>query len=293
MIDQLLDRGYVIVPGLLSDEALFDLRTQIQPHLLATPIDGGNAFMGAATKRFGRLLERVVASRTLVQHPVVLRAVDAVLRPIAPTYQIHFTGVMHLGEGQTAQVLHRDTTPFANPGPTVVVAAMWAISDFIAENGATVLVPGSHLWPEARVPKQSELVTATMPAGSLLFYLGNLIHGAGACVRGSRTGLNMQYSVSWLRQEENQYLAVVPHTAKGFDPALQRLMGYDLAAHHWGYVDQTHPLNFLNGEHVVGGLAPDGYEFKGRVHTIHAQVGGLHTHDFYQALPDEVNDDQG
>jgi hypothetical protein len=50
-----------------------------------------------------------------------------------------------------------------------------------------------------------------------------------------------------MRQEENQYLAVPKEAARFLSTDLQRLLGYDLAANHWGYVDQEHPMDFING----------------------------------------------
>lgn len=188
---------------------------------------------------------------------------------------------MHVMRGEKQQVLHRDISPFPNPNPTVVIATMWAINDFKRHNGATVFVPGSHLWPDDRVPDPSELRVAEMPAGSVLIYAGNLIHGAGACTEGYRTGVSLQYCVGWMRQEENQYLAVPLDEAKTFDPDLQRLMGYDLAARHWGYVDQQHPMNFLNQTSEYGGLDPAGYEFPNRIEALYCRTDGLHQEHRY------------
>ena len=278
---QLDEHGFVIIENRLDPSRLRSLRHEIDAHLGSTRPDADNAFMGSRTKRFGRCLQRLPTSRVLVRDPLVEDLVRHTLLPISPTVQVHFTGVMHLMEGQPAQVLHRDVTPFANPSHPVVVAAMWAVTDFDEENGATIVVPGSHRWPEERRPKRSELVAATMPAGSVMVYVGNLIHGAGECRRGERTGLNLQYSVGWLRQEENQYLAVDPEVASTFDDDLLRLMGYDLAAKHWGYVDQAHPLRHMRGDPSPGGLAPDGYQFEGRTRALRIDVGQTSGSPYY------------
>lgn len=285
-LQALRDHGYVIIPNAISTEMVQDLRVQIDEHLALTVPDAENPFMGDRTKRFGRLLFRIPASRALAQHPIVLPTARELLQSFSPTIQIHFTGVMHLLEGAGAQTLHRDITPFPNPAPTVVLGAMWAVSDFTKRNGGTVIVPGSHLWPEERSPRRSELRQIEMPAGSVLLYAGNVIHGAGQCLSGERTGLSIQYSVSWLRQEENQYLAVPQATASRFDDELLRLMGYDLAGRHWGYVDQTHPLRFLRGDETVGGLAPEEYAFKDRVRSIHAIAGEIYRTGAYEIIED-------
>jgi len=88
-----------------------------------------------------------------------------------------------------------------------------------------------------------------LPAGSVLFYTGALYHGAGANrSRDVRCGLNVTYSVSWLRQEENQYLSVPAEIARTLPDDLLRLMGYRRGAYALGYVDDLRdPLDALRG----------------------------------------------
>ena len=74
-----------------------------------------------------------------------------------------------------------------------------------------------------------------MPAGSLLMYVGSMIHGAGAnWANAARCGVALHYALGWLRQEENQYLAVPMEEARTFPHQLQCLMGYDLATVNLG-----------------------------------------------------------
>jgi len=279
--------GYAIVENALDMIEVRALSSQIKPHLEVTDPDCADAFMGERTKRFGRLLHRVPMTRKMVLDPVVLSTANALLLPYGPTCQVHFTGVMHIMEGETKQNLHRDLSPFPNPAPTLVLATMWAVTDFTRHTGATVFVPGSHKWPDSRIPLKNELAVAEMAAGSVFLYAGNLIHGAGSCKSGSRTGVALQYCVGWLRQEENQYLAVPLELARTFPKKLQRLMGYDLAARHWGYVDQIHPLNFLNCDFTYGGLDPEDLSFEGRVKCLHVREGDYHVKISYKATLDD------
>ena len=61
------------------------------------------------------------------------------------------------------------------------------------------------------------------------------------------TGCAIQFSLAWLRQEENQYLACPPELARTFPQRLQELIGYDLGAVNLGFVDHKHPNEVLNG----------------------------------------------
>jgi hypothetical protein len=49
-----------------------------------------------------------------------------------------------------------------------------------ARNGATRVIPGSHLWGSRTPPSQEQAVSAEMEPGSAMFWLGSLFHGAGA-----------------------------------------------------------------------------------------------------------------
>jgi ectoine hydroxylase-related dioxygenase (phytanoyl-CoA dioxygenase family) len=249
--EALLEDGYVIVERLAPDltgRALVELNADID----AAPI-GHTDFLGDRTKRLGGLLRRSAAAREMAVHPVVIALADSVLQPHCARYQLNYSGIMHLLPGARAQELHRDGDlyPFRHPCPPTLMPTMWALTDFTADNGATQIVPGSHRWDEDRDPAADEIVSAVMPAGSLLVYLSSTIHGGGANVSHSlvRTGLALQYSLAWLRQEENQYLTNPPEIARTYSEPLQRLIGYDYGAPYLGFVDGDSPQRLLQEEH--------------------------------------------
>ena len=244
------DQGYAIVQDLLDAATIATLTDQLVPHLNAVDLGDPDPFFGHRTKRFGALLSRCPLTRDMLTHRLILDTADSVLGPHCVQYQLNFTGVMHLAPGETAQTMHRDTGfyPIQNPAPPLTLATMWAATDFTLENGATRIVPGSHLWDDERKPSGSEIVQAEMTAGSVLIYTGSLIHGGGANQSNSpRCGVALHYSLGWLRQEENQYLAVPMEEVRAYPEEIQRLMGYDLATVNLGMVDQKHPNDVLNG----------------------------------------------
>jgi ectoine hydroxylase-related dioxygenase (phytanoyl-CoA dioxygenase family) len=89
-----------------------------------------------------------------------------------------------------------------------------------------------------------------MEKGSVVFYTGSLYHGAGANrSSATRYGVNITYNVSWLRQEENQYLSVPLEIARTLPDDLLRLMGYARGAYALGYVDDMRdPLSVVRPE---------------------------------------------
>ena len=249
MHQSMQQHGYVLIENAIDTDLLKSLSDELAPHFNAGH-DGHDNFMGHKTIRFGALLERSRIVQKLITHESVLALADKVLLPYCIHYHIHYTGVMHLLPGEKAQVLHRDTGifPVLNPSPPFTMATMWALSDFTEENGGTRIVPGSHHWKDERVPEKSEVVATSMPAGSVLIYTGNVIHGGGNNESGqARSGLAIHYGLGWLRQEENQFLACSQETARALPENIQKLLGYELAAPSFGFADHVHPRDFLNG----------------------------------------------
>jgi ectoine hydroxylase-related dioxygenase (phytanoyl-CoA dioxygenase family) len=203
---------------------------------------GGNgSFYPGNTTRITALVAKSETFRSFVMHPLMLSACDAILKPNCASYQVHATAGLVVGPGATVQVLHREEDGFQFfqlPRPNMVLASMWAISDFTEANGGTHLVPGSHKWPADRIARENEVVAAEMRAGSVLLWMGGTLHGAGANRTADewRYGVFLSYSLGWLRQEENQYIDTPPEIARTFPKPLRRLIGYGMHA-SLGYTD--------------------------------------------------------
>jgi ectoine hydroxylase-related dioxygenase (phytanoyl-CoA dioxygenase family) len=234
MASALEDAGCLVVTGLIEEPARKRVVAELASHLEAARVetdDDPAAFYPGLTQRVTALVARSGQVRDFVLHATVIGVCDHFLRPNAPDgYQLHVTAALNVGPGARAQVLHREEDPFTFfplPRPHLIVATMWAITDFRADNGGTLLVPGSHRGTADRQPEPEEILAAEMPAGSVLFWLGGTLHGAGANVSAeSRYGVVLTYSAAWLRQEENQYLDVPPDIAEGLSAELQRMIGY-------------------------------------------------------------------
>ncbi|MEQ8651867.1 MAG: phytanoyl-CoA dioxygenase family protein [Kiloniellales bacterium] len=238
--------GYVIIEELAPD-LVRQAREELMPLVEAAPL-GKTNFLGARTKRLGNLFRHSKAAREMAIHPTVLALCDHALLPHCARYQLNFSGVMHLLPGAVAQELHRDgwLYPFRQPHPPTILPTMWALSDFTEANGGTQIAPASHNWEYGRRPTADEVVNAVMPAGSILVYTGGVFHGGGENRADVvRTGMALQYSLGWLRQEENQYLANPPELAKSYPERLQRLIGYDFGGPYLGFVHGDDPHRVL------------------------------------------------
>ena len=247
----LRESGCVVVEAVLDDAHLDRLESELQPHLEATP-PGGDTFTGFNTRRTGSLIARAPSFRPLANHPVVIGALDRVLGDHATSYQLHLTQIISIGPGAPAQMVHRDQWAFDfftfPAGFEVECHTMWALTDFTAANGATRVIPGSNHWADKLQLTVDETVPAEMARGSVMLYLGSLYHGGGANTTDAvRMGVNVGYTLSWLRQEENQYIACPADVARELDPELAKLMGYRQGAYALGYFgDLQDPMEYLH-----------------------------------------------
>lgn len=132
--------------------------------------------------------------------------------------------------------------------------AMWMLDDFTEENGATRLIPGSHRWPRDREPLPGEALTAEAPKGSVVLWLGGVLHAGGANRSAAiRRGVVMSYKLAWLTGGERLLLSTPPEVARHLPERLQRLLGYQLHRPNLGWVEGQDPIRWLRGE--IGQLA--------------------------------------
>ena len=255
ILDTLAADGCVIVENLVEAAGVEQLSADLQPWFDVRAL-GHDDFSGYSTRRVSALVARSDAARALALNATALAVCDALLLPNCETYRLQVTHMVDIGPGEIRQRVHRDDGIYpaafhqALPDMPKLVHCMWAVTDFSAANGATSLVPGSHLWQDReRVAKEHEIVPAVMSKGSVAFYLGSTLHGGGANVSAEhRVGALFGYALGWLRQEENMYLTCPPDMARGFPERLQRLIGYEMFSRTAGWVDDAHPIMLLRDD---------------------------------------------
>lgn len=255
VVSALRTAGACIIEDLVTTDELDQIRAQMEPFVCQTAL-GHNDFTGTATRRTGGLIARSASARGLLSHPQVLSAVGAALAP-GEGVQLSNTEIISIGAGESAQPLHRDQEvwPFAFPaGYHPEVSVMWPLNeDFTVQNGATRVVPGSHREPSREDYPGEDVRSATMRRGSVLLWFGSTFHGGGANSSPRvRQGINAAYSVAWLRQEENQFLATPPCLACELDDDLLSLLGYSRPIPGLGNaVDRSDPLSYLRSESQI------------------------------------------
>jgi len=259
-----LDRdGALILDDALPIPEVDALVAELRPYVEATAT-GRDSFTGARTTRTGALVARSPLTRPLVMDARILALCDALLKPNCHRYQLHLAQVIRIMPGQPAQMIHRDRWAWGQqmPGIEPQLNTIWALTDFTAANGATQVIPGSSSWPDDRKAEPHEIARAEMRRGSVLLYTGTVFHGGGANdADQDRWGLNITYSLGWLRQEENMYLSCPPEVARTLEPDLQALVGYAMSNYALGYY--TPPLPPGEGpetappEYALGGARMD------------------------------------
>jgi ectoine hydroxylase-related dioxygenase (phytanoyl-CoA dioxygenase family) len=242
-LDEIREQGFTI----LHDAVDPALCRQIAQDLdrLAREFDitpATNLFEGRHTTRIYNLLVHGSLYEGIPVHPSVLPIVEGVLDP---GLLISSLSSISIGPGETAQPIHADDQliPLPRPHVPIICNTMWAITEFTEENGATRLVPGSHLRDQAPNPlEHHETIAAEMPQGSVLIWVGSLWHGGGANTTDRRrVGIAMNYCAGYIRQQENQQLGIPPRIVAGFTRRLQELVGYSVYNGLVGHIDKQHP----------------------------------------------------
>jgi ectoine hydroxylase-related dioxygenase (phytanoyl-CoA dioxygenase family) len=235
--------GYVVLPDLLTRDEVAQARRTLEE--LLGPL-GRNNFEGHLTQRAYSLLGKTRMTDRMVDHPRVLALMDHLF---LPNYLLSQLQVIKILPGESAQLLHADDLfyPMPRPRPALAAGTMWAIDEFTAENGATVLLPGSHRWGQDREPLEGDLrVPAVMSPGSCVFFLGTLWHGGGANESDApRMAVTAQYCEPWLRTQETFTLSVPRETARRLSPEIRRMIGYSIHPPFVGAVNGMHPERLL------------------------------------------------
>ncbi|KAG8168133.1 hypothetical protein KVR01_003822 [Diaporthe batatas] len=153
--------------------------------------------------------------------------------------------------GGTRQVLHRDDNDYHphDKKLPVMIGCVTALTKTTAANGATVLIPGSHLWGPERRPLDEEAVPAELEPGDACIFLGNTYHAGGANITKDeyRETVGIFLCQPTLRPAENQFLMVPLEKVRKMRPQAQRLLGYGLCEPGVGFMKYQDPMRVLFG----------------------------------------------
>lgn len=253
--------GAVIVEDLVAESQVAALLSEVRPHIERADPDMQHVnetlqtFFRGVRNVTGLASKSATFVETVLLHPLLLAAADAIIGPNCASYTLNVAHLMVREPGAPRQWLHRDQNVWSflpNHHPEVELASVIALTDFTKQNGATAVVPGSHRWEPDRQPEEHEVVYAEMPAGAGVVYLGSTIHAGGTNDTSlGRPGVHLSYVAGWLRPEENNTLATPPAIARNLPRRAQELVGYamhdaaSLGGGYLGCVDLRDPADML------------------------------------------------
>lgn len=258
------EAGYVIIENVLSAEKCDHVRSALSPYFTKL---GRNDFEGFKSNRVYALLGKAPeVFGPMAMHPLALAFAE---KELGRSCLLSAMLAINLHPGETVQDWHHDDAHLEVPLPRAPfgVSTFWAIDAMTEDNGATQVIPRSHLWEKAEVsdpdlhqydqgamdvehdPKpHPDAVKATMPAGSFMAAKGTLWHRGGANkTDDNRLIVTPQYCSGWARQLENMILATSRDVTRSLPQRVRELMGYNIHGGFMGYVDGGHPEKVLDG----------------------------------------------
>jgi len=240
--ETLMRDGYVILHDLIDADHIEAIKS-VAPELLN--YKGRNSFEGLKTQRVYDVLSKTVLMDRIADHPRILGLLD---RVFLPGFLLSQAQIINILPDERAQMLHYDDGFYRIPRPRPALGAgfVLAVNDFTEDNGATVMIPQSHLWGDDKAPQKDQIIKAVMPAGSAVFFLGTTWHGGGANESTApRLAMTCQYCEAYMRQQENFLLEISKDRARDMSPELRALIGYSVYPPFMGMVNGQHPERLL------------------------------------------------
>ena len=221
-LEELDRQGFTILPGVIDPAWRAGLAEAFE-RLSGEEGDRAGSEVGLApgVRRLSDLVNKGEMFDRIYLQPALLRAVWHILRR---PFKLHSLNGHDPLPGRGEQQLHTDWGGERNRFH--VVNSMWMLDDFTADNGATRVVPGSHLLPEKieayvedrMAPREGE-VRLVAPAGSVGIFNGSLWH---SCSRnrtaGRRRTLHCAFIAREHPQQTDQGKYLRPETARRLSP---------------------------------------------------------------------------
>ena len=245
------DQGFTVIEDFVDAAGLAAFREALAPFLGSHR--GRNDFEGFETERVYTLVARAKVFEDLATEP---RLMALLSRFLEGNFLLSATHAINLKPGETVQSIHEDDGFYRQPrsAPAVGYSVIGAVDAFTAANGATEVIPGSHLWDEQEVQRRKAepggleqyLVPMEIPAGAAFIFPGKLLHRGGANRTDKpRLAFTNQYCAGWARPQENFFLSVPKEVVRTLSPRAQALLGYELWPSVMGMVTGSHPAKSL------------------------------------------------
>lgn len=243
---ELTTDGVTVFPGVITAPQLASMRRVIDHYLEQPP----SAYTHPDRIRGVNLMSWHPVFGQVATHPLLLRTVERILGDDCVLSSCNFAARR---QGGGRQVLHRDTQIWGPSMPfmpfPVGIQTAWCIDDFTTDNGATHIVPGSHVI--ASLSANPGEIQVVAPAGSVIAYDAQTFHSGGSnqtpCLRRAVFAF---YIRSWLKPQADLKRSFPASEVNLASPQLQRLLGFqrqapiELRDGTQIFVDSPHATNF-------------------------------------------------
>ncbi|MFV8817920.1 phytanoyl-CoA dioxygenase family protein [Haliea sp. E17] len=233
----LRDLGFTVVPEVLCGDALKRTRDALYRAAESDRMRGREIEQFALdigdqslTQRIWNVLSRDPLFEDLAEHPMALEYVRETIGWPALLGNI---SANICSPGCAGGHLHADQTFLAEPWPTTGPQGLnvaWAIDDFTEANGATRIVPGSHKLNRSVTVEEMGVGTVALeaPAGSMIVFESRLWHktGVNSSQDQTRAGIFSWYTKTYVRTQENWFLALKPEIRQFASEEMLTLLGY-------------------------------------------------------------------
>ena len=218
---ELRTQGWTIFPRLMTDEQLSAIRQSIDAHIdRQGTVRHDQNYHGVNLVAWDPAFGEVATTPLLLGTIEGLIGLDCILSSCNLGARI---------SGCAAQGLHRDTGIWGPSMPfmtfPVGIQTAWCVDEFTLENGATILIPGSHA--DHSIPINAPTIQAIATAGSVIAFDCQAFHaGGGNRSDKLRRAVLTLYIRSWLKPQTDHKRSFPQERWASASADLLRLMGY-------------------------------------------------------------------
>ena len=261
--EQFEAEGYLIIENFISYKAVDEIRDLVIE--MADHEKGeGESYIypfdkSGQTQRVWNLTNKNIRFRNLLEIEELSDIMNFIFRRPTNHQLFHLSSFQAniLHPGAERQKLHVDT-PFPEPLPPWPAKAnsIWLLDDFTEQNGATEVVPRSHVNKSKPTKEDDEFIECkkvTAPRGSVLFTHGNLWHRAGANLSSKpRIGLLGSFAASYMKEiasEEDQSLVISQEVKANASQRLSAILGLGHGIKEGAQISHDERTSTLNFNH--------------------------------------------
>lgn len=185
--DELAQEGFTRLPSVFSAQQVTDLCAYLETLWTAEGQEAGSEnYKEATARRLANLANKGDVFRSVFAHPTVLNGVEQVIGSDIRVSMLNARDALPHTKGRQPFHCDTDDSGKADEKGYYACTVIWMLDDFTPENGATRLVPRTHLtdqlpkevMEDVFAPHPDEIV-ATGQRGDVLIFNGHCWHAGG------------------------------------------------------------------------------------------------------------------